>query len=125
MSKKYYYLLYHNIHGLYLLLLVKLSLFIFFALFLVYFLCFLPFYFFLEFNSFSLIKTILIKDISFLFFSLSLLRLEMSDNFCYHKVVRAITKWGEIEKSPLFENVTFLKGTKKLFCIFGAPIIFW
>ena len=24
-----------------------------------------------------------------------------SDNFCYHKVGRAITKWGTIEKSPI------------------------
>ena len=28
-----------------------------------------------------------------------------SDNFCYRKVARAITKWGAIEKS-------FLKGNK-------------
>ena len=26
---------------------------------------------------------------------------EKSDNFCYHKVGRAITKWGAIEKSPI------------------------
>ena len=24
-----------------------------------------------------------------------------SDNFCYRKVGRAITKWGAIEKSPI------------------------
>ena len=24
-----------------------------------------------------------------------------SNNFCYRKVGRAITKWGEIEKSPI------------------------
>jgi hypothetical protein len=32
-----------------------------------------------------------------------------SDNFCYCKVRRAITKWGAIEKVP------FLKGTKNIF----------
>ena len=32
------------------------------------------------------------------------------DNFCYRKVVRAITKWEAIEK-----KLPFLKGNKKYF----------
>ena len=37
-----------------------------------------------------------------------------SDNFCYRKVGRAITKWGAIEKSPILlsqflEKLPFLK----------------
>ena len=41
-----------------------------------------------------------------------------SDNFCYCKVGRAITKWGAIEKSPIFQRVT------KLFRILMVAIIF-
>ena len=28
-----------------------------------------------------------------------------SDNFCYRKVGRAITKWGAIEKSPILRKM--------------------
>ena len=40
-----------------------------------------------------------------------------SDNFCYRKVGRAITKWGAIEKKSniaiaILENLPFLKGNK-------------
>ena len=37
-----------------------------------------------------------------------------SDNFCYRKVGRAITKWGAIEKSPIMK-FSFLKGNKYYF----------
>ena len=41
-----------------------------------------------------------------------------SDNFCYHKVARVITKWGAIEKSAIllshyWKNYLF-KGKQKL-----------
>ena len=38
-----------------------------------------------------------------------------SDNFCYRKVGRAMTKWGAIEKSLILEKLPFLKGKKKYF----------
>ena len=42
-----------------------------------------------------------------------------SDNFCYRKVGRAITKWGAKEKSPIsiaiLEIITIFKGQKNYF----------
>ena len=43
-----------------------------------------------------------------------------SDNFCYRKVGRAITKWGAIGKSPIllsqyWKNYHFITVTKKKF----------
>ena len=38
-----------------------------------------------------------------------------SDNFCYRKVGRAITKWEALEKSPIFEKITIFKGNKNYF----------
>ena len=41
----------------------------------------------------------------------------------YHKVGKAITLWGAIERSPilLLHN---LKNDQKIFCILGAPVLF-
>ena len=47
-----------------------------------------------------------------------------SDNFCYRKVGRAITKWGAIEKSPILLAFPFLKGKKKNSRIMMVAIIF-
>ena len=42
-----------------------------------------------------------------------------SENFCYRKVERAITKWGAIEKSPIllsqYLKITIFNGTKNYF----------
>jgi hypothetical protein len=51
-----------------------------------------------------------------------------SDNFCYRKVGRAITKWGAIEKSPIlilqhWKNY-HVKRVTKLFRILMVGIIF-
>ena len=51
-----------------------------------------------------------------------------SDNFCYRKVGRAITKWGAIEKSSIllsqYWKITIFKGLQKLFRILIVAIIF-
>ena len=42
-----------------------------------------------------------------------------------HKVKRAITKWGAIEKSPILQMQFYiLVGNQKLFHSLGAPITF-
>ena len=46
-----------------------------------------------------------------------------SDNFCYCKVGRPMTKWGAIEKSPILRYYHF-KGKQKLFRILMVEIIF-
>ena len=50
-----------------------------------------------------------------------------SDNFCYRKVGRAITKWGAIEKSPIgaiaiLEKLPLSKGSKNYFSLMVAII---
>ena len=52
-----------------------------------------------------------------------------SDNFYYHKVGRAITLWGAIEKSPILlsqycKNYHFLKITKIISHFDGSNTIF-
>ena len=50
-----------------------------------------------------------------------------SDNFCYRKVGRAITKWGAIEKSwtypiSLFKDLIWLEETERMDIIISAPM---
>ena len=45
-----------------------------------------------------------------------------SDNFCYRKIGRAITKWGVIEKSPIllsqyWKIILYFGGTNKFFSL--------
>ena len=51
-----------------------------------------------------------------------------SDNVCYRKVGRAVTKWGAIGKSPIlltkYLKMTIFKGYQKCFCILMVAILF-
>ena len=47
-----------------------------------------------------------------------------SDNFCYRKVGRAITKWWAIEKSPILINYQFERVTKIILHFDGSNNIF-